>query len=902
MQNTARQIRAQRASTCVYSAEEPRTPARRAWPTIAGRVFAALLAVGLSLGWQGAPPRVDRTGEAFCRTYGGVSACFAPGTTPEGVENGWRQIRRLMRVAPYNASNRWTYTSTNGSVPSGPITLTYSFVPDVDTGDPETSNSLHAVFDNQFGSRAAWQNLFRSFFEEWGQKSGITFVETTDDGAPWPNSPGVTGVRGDIRIVAQPIDGQYGTLAYNYFPNWGDMTLDTAENWANAAQTYRFLRNTFMHEVGHGLGLDHVDPVDNTKLMEPYLNSNFSGPQDDDIRGVQQYYGDNREPNGSAATATNLGAAAGTTIEHLSLTNSSDVDWYRVTASAGSALAITATPVGATYDVGPHEGTTSNINTRKIQKLRVRVYDPAGNTIRGEAVASSTGDTVTLNGFVLSGESYLLIQVSSGGGSNDVQRYTLGFASIPTEPVTLTLATNATTPPTITASPADDNDLSSATPPATLDYSLGQTVTLTAPPTAGTQNFVRWQLDNVPQTLGQKTLSVPMNGSRTATAQYSNTLVVEISGPSTVPAGQGAQLTATVGGGVAPYSYAWTPAATVASPTSATTNVTPAATTQYKVTVTDSNGATGSATHTVAIAQPLVVNAGPDRVLLPGQTYTMAGSASGGIAPYTYQWSPVTNLTDPTSPVTTLTALAGRVYTLTVTDSNGDQATDTVKIDIAAPLSVALNGEERIDAGESVSLSALVSGGHPPFEYTWTENGVPLPESGSMVTRFPSASTVYAVTVTDAANQVATASLHVTVAAPLAVTLSASSNSIASGGSTRLTATVTGGVPPYEIYWNPSNWVDDPEAFEVTANPPRSTTFTAIVYDSADAVASASTVITVSGIVVGQGTDDDEDEDEDEDDFDFGAVPAPVGGCGFTGAAMLSLSFAGLRLTRGRRR
>src|SRR5690606_21210921 len=135
----------------------------------------------------------------------------------------------------------------------------------------------------------------------WAALSGITFIyEPNDDGVPLSsNNRGILGVRGDIRMSAVTIDGSSSVLAYNYYPDHGDMVLDP-DTWLNSP---RSLQNLIMHEVGHGIGLAHVCPVQNTKIMEPFITSSYFGPQHDDIRGVQYFYGDVAEPDNSPAQA-----------------------------------------------------------------------------------------------------------------------------------------------------------------------------------------------------------------------------------------------------------------------------------------------------------------------------------------------------------------------------------------------------------------------------------------------------------------------------------------------------------------------------------------------------------------------------------------------------------------------
>ena len=77
-------------------------------------------------------------------------------------------------------------------------------------------------------------------------------------------------MRGDIRISGHYIDGNSNTLAYNYYPDTGDMVIDTGDNYFNSTFSDSIrLFNVLQHEHGHGLALPHVCPMNETKLMEP---------------------------------------------------------------------------------------------------------------------------------------------------------------------------------------------------------------------------------------------------------------------------------------------------------------------------------------------------------------------------------------------------------------------------------------------------------------------------------------------------------------------------------------------------------------------------------------------------------------------------------------------------------
>ncbi|MCH8332792.1 hypothetical protein IIC65_02570, partial [Candidatus Sumerlaeota bacterium] len=191
----------------------------------------------------------------------------------------------------YFIVGRWTATATDGAVALlQPITLTYSFIPDgthIPTApfaqDPAGPSELSAVVEANFpGGMEAWESAFASAFQRWGELTGITYVKVDDDGAAFPGSPGVLGSpgRGDLRIGMHFI-GNLG-VAYNRFPDIGDMVLGSEDigTFAFSLENFRLLRNIVMHEHGHGFGLDHVVPPDFTKLMEASVHTQFDGPQE----------------------------------------------------------------------------------------------------------------------------------------------------------------------------------------------------------------------------------------------------------------------------------------------------------------------------------------------------------------------------------------------------------------------------------------------------------------------------------------------------------------------------------------------------------------------------------------------------------------------------------------------
>lgn len=365
-----------------------------------------------------------------------LAACIDPNTPPERVAEILRSLPTYIEAGGdrYDRVGRWTTTASGYfGILGDPIILSYSFIPDgtyipPGTGEPGSNSVLFATLNSQFGGDTeAWKQIFRENFARWASTTGITYIEeANDDGATWRTSPGILGTRGDVRIGAHPIDGSSGTLAYNYFPNYGgDMVLDSSENWTQGSD-YRFLRNVVMHEHGHGHGLGHVVTSNNT-LMEPFYSSAFLGPQDDDIRGGNRNYGDYLEKNGSAAEASEWGLLGEGLFEQLnvSLTSSADKDWFKFTIASGMEIDFYMTPVGSYYildntgDDGINNG--APIFTNQIMDLSFNLYDGDGTTILETVNNGGLGVQESLLNYSLDpGDYYIRIARVSG---NDTQRY-----------------------------------------------------------------------------------------------------------------------------------------------------------------------------------------------------------------------------------------------------------------------------------------------------------------------------------------------------------------------------------------------------------------------------------------------------------------------------------------------
>ena len=378
--------------------------------------------------------------------------CFALDTDPALVDAYAQALAKARETASTNSlaapmaqagdGSRWYSTATNGSglKQGDPTTLTWSIVPDGTAisgaiGETPAPSNLRAFLLGIYGSEAAYLAVFQKVFDRWSELTGVTYVyEPKDDKAALSGAAGQLGVRADLRIGGHNIDGGYGVLAYNYYPNNGDMVIDTGDVfYTNTGNDSIRLRNTLAHEHGHGLGFSHSCPINQTKLMEPYLTTAFDGPQLDEIVGGNRLYGDDLEHNDTVANASDLGSIGnGTlTVHDLSVDDDTDTDWFRFSVSAGKTASVTVTPIGATYLNGPqnNDGSCSagsSFNSLVQNDVAVQIVDANGSSVLGTGNANPAGKAETLSSVVLpSGSGTYYVRVLPGT-SSAAQVYDLG--------------------------------------------------------------------------------------------------------------------------------------------------------------------------------------------------------------------------------------------------------------------------------------------------------------------------------------------------------------------------------------------------------------------------------------------------------------------------------------------
>jgi hypothetical protein len=356
---------------------------------------------------------------------------FASGTGPE---NGTAS-RNLTPSAFEAGSNTIAVEIHQASRTSSDISF------DLDlTGLPDGGSDL---------TTRPWFPVFEAAFGNISNLTGITYVyEPNDDGAGLSNfsrPAGSIGVRADIRIGGHFIDGDSGsnTLAYNFFPDaGGDMIIDTGNLslYGNTSSNSLNLRNVVEHEHGHGLGLSHVCPITQTKLMEPFISRRFRGLQLDDIFSLNRLYGDFFEKqnsdrdNDSPENAAVLPVVVGGTFERetLSIDDNDDIDFYLLEdLPAGTSITVRTSPVitPSGFLEGPQNSdgscaAGSNFDFTNIHNLTLAIVSSNGSTILAQADSQPQGAAEEIVAFEVpsTGDYYLRI---TGDSTNSTQLYTL---------------------------------------------------------------------------------------------------------------------------------------------------------------------------------------------------------------------------------------------------------------------------------------------------------------------------------------------------------------------------------------------------------------------------------------------------------------------------------------------
>lgn len=275
-------------------------------------------------------------------------------------------------------------------------------------------------------------------------------------------------------------------------------------------------------------------------------------------------------------------------------------------------------------------------------------------------------------------------------------------------------------------------------------------------------------------------------------------------------------------GGTPPYSYNWT------TGTSITAGATGLCSGAFSCTITDANGCTTISADTIVQPDQLTGSVNvlkiPCNGLCDGSITT---NYNGGVPPYNYLWLP--GLQTQSNP----TNLCAGNNSVTITDANGCNAGGTIVLTAPPPLTISSSTTSSVCGQANGGACVTAAGGTLAYKYLWNTSPTDTLDCVSGLL-----ANTYSVTVTDGMGCTISTNENINdISGPLltitlntAVTCFGLSNGIAN-------ATVTGGIPPYSLFWTPGGQtIPNPTNLNAGVN-----TLTAT--DSLGCVVSASTTI-----------------------------------------------------------
>jgi gliding motility-associated-like protein len=318
----------------------------------------------------------------------------------------------------------------------------------------------------------------------------------------------------------------------------------------------------------------------------------------------------------------------------------------------------------------------------------------------------------------------------------------------------------------------------------------------------------------------------------------SNTLTVTISEPPALVASAGTINAANCGstdgsasvnasGGTGTLTYTWTPNV---STTASATNI---AAGSYSVVVADANGCSQTVNFIVSsIGGPTVTVANVEGVSCLGDSDgTATAVATGGNAPFTYQWTPTGGT------AATATGLSAGNYSVLVTDDLG--CIGTADVTISSPAAINVTGIVT-DAGCGTNdgqIAANASGGTGTFTYLWTPGG----QTTSTITGLAGGN--YSVTATDGNGCTATENYVVNVSGELDITVIPEFATINQGETVQIVAS---GATTYS--WTPTNGLSCTDCPNPIASPSLTTTYIVTGTDGSGCTGTATVTIFVTQV------------------------------------------------------
>lgn len=196
--------------------------------------------------------------------------------------------------------------------------------------------------------------------------------------------------------------------------------------------------------------------------------------------------------------------------------------------------------------------------------------------------------------------------------------------------------------------------------------------------------------------------------------------------------------------------YFWSPENGLSSPNTAMPLVRPSKTTAYVLTVRNRYDCVDTDTVRLTVHPLPSVDAGKDVSICSGAATQLKATVKGGQPPYRFAWTPAEGIADPLGASTAARPARSATYRMTVTDARGCIAVDSLRVDVAEPLRIAM--ASRFDAcqGMESAMGGSITGGTKPYKIFWSPAGGLNNRAIANPVLTPVGSLLYTVTITDA--------------------------------------------------------------------------------------------------------------------------------------------------------
>jgi hypothetical protein len=161
--------------------------------------------------------------------------------------------------------------------------------------------------------------------------------------------------------------------------------------------------------------------------------------------------------------------------------------------------------------------------------------------------------------------------------------------------------------------------------------------------------------------------------------------------------------------GVAPYTYQWT------GTSNTSTYVTSVGPGTYTCVVTDALGCTDTVTTVLAVSDLAAAATASNPLCYGSGTGSVTVTATGGTAPYAYDWA------GSTASGTVLSGLSEGSYSVVVTDAYGCSTSASASVNEPAAWSVSAAVTPAV-FGADGAIDIIVSGASSPYTYSWDNN------------------------------------------------------------------------------------------------------------------------------------------------------------------------------------